>query len=284
MCCFACTAAPGRERITAMQPARLTNHVCAQASDTERTARRERVVVDGRRGVRECGQCARRGACAGNGIEAEGAVALAAALKGNTTLQTLDLRSMWIARKRVVAGMGGRSGTSRVRERRVLCSARRARVRAADHGVLRGADNGIRWEGAAALAAALQGNTTLQTLDLRSMWTARKRVVAGMGSLGEVASSEQQGASGWWLWSARRARAQSVSTAWCVCRERHRSRGRCCAGGGAQRQHDAADARPPQYVDRSLRVFAGMGGRWVELASARAACVVVGAACASARS
>ncbi len=72
-------------------------------------------------------------------------------------------------------------------------------MHAADHGVVRGADNSIRWEGAAALAAALNGNTTLQTLDLRSMWTARKRVVAGMGSLGEVASSEQQGASGWWL-------------------------------------------------------------------------------------
>jgi hypothetical protein len=96
-----------------------------------------------RRGVCECGQCARRGACAGIGIEEEGAVALAAALQGNTTLQTLDLGGMWTARTRVFAGMRGRSrDTLRVR---------------------------------------------------------------GLG-----------GASGWWVWSARRARVRAVSTAWCV--------------------------------------------------------------------
>jgi hypothetical protein len=41
--------------------------------------------------------------------------------------------------------------------------------------VVRGADNGIQAKGAVALAAALKGNTTLQTLDLRSPWTARTR-------------------------------------------------------------------------------------------------------------
>jgi hypothetical protein len=55
------------------------------------------------------------------------------------------------------------------------------------------------------------------------------------------------------------------------CRERHPSRGRRCAGGGAERQHDAADARPPRYVDRSheciLREWAADSG---DLASARA--------------
>ena len=48
-----------------------------------------------------------------------------------------------------------------------------------EHGVVRGADNGIQAEGAVALAAALQGNTTLQTLDLRGMWTARTRAFCG---------------------------------------------------------------------------------------------------------
>jgi hypothetical protein len=48
-----------------------------------------------------------RGARADNGIEAEGAVALAAALQGNTTLQTLDLSCMLIARCVCVRGKGG---------------------------------------------------------------------------------------------------------------------------------------------------------------------------------
>jgi hypothetical protein len=55
---------------------------------------------------------------AGNNIDAKGAVALAAALKGNTTLQTLDLKCMWTARCVYFAGMGRPlKGTSRVRER-----------------------------------------------------------------------------------------------------------------------------------------------------------------------
>jgi hypothetical protein len=64
------------------------------------------------------------------------------------------------------------------------------------------------------------------------------------------------------VWSARRARVRAVSAAWCVCRQRHRRRGRCCAGGGAPRQHDAADAQPLLYADRPFkRVLEGMGGR-----------------------
>ncbi len=39
-------------------------------------------------------------------------------------------------------------------------------------GVVSVADNGLKAEGAVALAAALQGNTTLQTLDLSGVWTA----------------------------------------------------------------------------------------------------------------
>ncbi len=46
-------------------------------------------------------------------------------------------------------------------------------------GVVRGAGNGIKAEGAAALAAALQGNTTLQTLDLYSTWPARTLAFCG---------------------------------------------------------------------------------------------------------
>jgi hypothetical protein len=86
--------------------------------------------------------------------------------------------------------MGGRSrGTSRVRGRRGesgwwLRSARRARVQASEHGVVRGAGNSINAEGAVALAAALQGNTTLQTLNLSCTWIALTSVrvyFAGMG-------------------------------------------------------------------------------------------------------
>jgi hypothetical protein len=114
---------------------------------------------------------------AGNGIEAKGAVALAAALQGNTTLRTLDLRRMWTARTRAFGGNGRPLRGPREcagGEARASCcvSARRGRVRASEHGVVRGAVNGIKAEGAVALAAALQGNTTLQTLNLYSMWTA----------------------------------------------------------------------------------------------------------------
>ncbi len=42
-----------------------------------------------------------------------------------------------------------------------------------EHGVLRGADNGIKAKGAVALAVALRYNTTLQTLSLESMGIAR---------------------------------------------------------------------------------------------------------------
>jgi hypothetical protein len=73
--------------------------------------------------MRACGQCARRGACADNHIKAEGAIALAAALQGNTTLQTLNLSSMWIARTRVLARKGGAVlaiARAEKRERRVV--------------------------------------------------------------------------------------------------------------------------------------------------------------------
>ncbi len=51
-----------------------------------------------------------------------------------------------------------------------------------EHGVVRGAANNIRAEGAVALAAALKGNTTLQTLVLGGMWTARTRAFCGNGA------------------------------------------------------------------------------------------------------
>ncbi len=51
---------------------------------------------------------------ADNGIEAEGAVALAAVLKRNTTLQTLSLMGVWIARsvhsREWAAALGTREG------------------------------------------------------------------------------------------------------------------------------------------------------------------------------
>ena len=104
-----------------MQPANLTDNVCAQASKTASAAG----VVAGGCGCCSVQECASAGSGHGvvrgadNGIEAEGAVALAAALKANTTLQTLDLRSMWTARTRVFGGNGRPiPGTSRVRGRR----------------------------------------------------------------------------------------------------------------------------------------------------------------------
>ncbi len=68
-----------------------------------------------------------------------------------------------------------------------------------EHGVVRGAGNRIRAEGAVALSAALQGNTTLQTLDLGSTWTARTRAFCGNGRAapGDLASARVEGASGW---------------------------------------------------------------------------------------
>jgi hypothetical protein len=44
------------------------------------------------------GSAQQRGVCADNGIDAEGAAELAAALQGNTTLQTLDLSCALIGR------------------------------------------------------------------------------------------------------------------------------------------------------------------------------------------
>ncbi len=70
-----------------------------------------------------------------------------------------------------------------------------------EHGVVRGADNRIQAKGAVALAAALQGNTTLQTLNLYGMWTARTRVFCGNGRplTGTSRVCGRGGASGWWL-------------------------------------------------------------------------------------
>ncbi len=124
---------------------------------------------------------------AGNGIEAEGAVALAAALQGNTTLQTLNLYGTWTARTRAFcrnrrAAPGdlanARAGTC---ERLVVVVGAACASAGSAHGVVRGAGNGIEAEGAVALAAALQGNTTLQTLNLCCMWTARTREFCGHG-------------------------------------------------------------------------------------------------------
>ena len=104
--CVACTAAQGCAPINAMQPANLMDHVSSQESETARATGGE--VGGVLRAV-----CASAGSKHGvvrgadNGIEAEGAVALAAALKGNTTLQTLDLRSMWTARTRAFCRNGG---------------------------------------------------------------------------------------------------------------------------------------------------------------------------------
>ncbi len=98
-CCFACTAPP-----------RCTNqHHAANPLGGSYLRLRERSDASGwcfwsARRARVWAASAASCACAGNGIEAEGAVALAAALQDNTTLQTLDLSSMWIARKRVFGG------------------------------------------------------------------------------------------------------------------------------------------------------------------------------------
>ncbi len=70
-----------------------------------------------------------------------------------------------------------------------------------EHGVVRGAGNGIEAEGAVALAAALQGNTTLQTLVLYGMCTARTRAFCGSWRPlpGTSRVRGRGGASGWWL-------------------------------------------------------------------------------------
>ena len=60
-----------------------------------------------------------------------------------------------------------------------------------EHGVVRGAGNSIKDKGAVALAAALQGNTTLQTLILRGMSTARTRVFKGMGGRSQALSTRR---------------------------------------------------------------------------------------------
>ena len=59
------------------------------------------------------------------------------------------------------------------------------------HGAVRGSGNFIEDKGAVALAAALKGNTTLQTLDLGGMWTARTRAFCGNGGplAGHLASA-----------------------------------------------------------------------------------------------
>jgi hypothetical protein len=152
---------------------------------------RERLVAVVGAACASAGSAQGVGRGAGNGIQAEGAVALAAALQGNTTLQRLGLGGMWTARTRVCAGMGGRSGGPalgtygerwrRGRERLVGAFGAACASAGSEHGVVRGADNLIQAEGAVALAVALQGNTTLQRLGLGSMWTARTRVFCGNG-------------------------------------------------------------------------------------------------------
>jgi hypothetical protein len=127
-----------------------------------------------------------------NRIEAEGAVALAVALQGNTTLETLDLGCMWTAHTRAFCGNGrplkGDLASARAerRERLVVVVGAACASAGSAHSVVRGADNKIRSESAVALAAALQGNATLQTLVLGGMWTARTRAFCGNGrSCGE---------------------------------------------------------------------------------------------------
>ena len=77
------------------------------------------------------------------------------------------------------------------RERLVVVVGAACASAGSEHGVVRGAGNDIHAEGAVALAAALQGNTTLQTLDLRGMWTARKRAFCGNAAAapGDLASA-----------------------------------------------------------------------------------------------
>ena len=96
---------------------------------------------------------------------------------------------MWTARTRAFcilrewAAAPGDLASARAgrRERLVVVAAAACASTGSEHGVVRGADNGIEAEGAVALAAALKGNTTLRTLGLIRMWTARPRVLGGNG-------------------------------------------------------------------------------------------------------
>ncbi len=158
------------------------------------------------------------------------------------------------------AGTAGRSrGNSRVRgrggRRRLVVVVGAACASAGSaHGVVRGAGNDIEDEGAVALAAMLKGNTTLQTLDLGSMSTARTRAFCGSwrplaGHLASARAERARAAGCCGRRGVRECGQQARRGAWC--RQPHPSRGRRCAGGGAPRQHDAADAHPRVYVDRS---------------------------------
>jgi hypothetical protein len=201
---------------------------CASAGSA-RAGRARAAGGCGRRGVRDCGQCARRRACAVNNIEDEGAVALAAVLQGNTTLQTLNLRCMWTARTRAFAGKGGPlPGPSRGRGRRGasgwwLWLLRRARVRAVSTAwcVVQGTAS----ETMALLRWRRRSKATCRCR--RSTSPVRGPLAACIGvsrqPLREPLVRERGGASCFWLWSARRARVRAVSTAWGVCRERHPS-------------------------------------------------------------
>ncbi len=90
---------------------------------------------------------------------------------------------MWLCISREWAAAPGDLASARAERReRLLVPVAAACARAGRaHGVVRGAGNGIKDKGAIALAAALKGNTTLQTLNLGSMWTARTRASCGNG-------------------------------------------------------------------------------------------------------
>ncbi len=91
-------------------------------------------------------------------------------------------RSQACIRREWAAAPGDLASARAGRRERLVVVIGAACARAgSEHGVVRGADNNIQAEGAIALAAALQGNTTMQTLDLSSMWTARKRAFGGNG-------------------------------------------------------------------------------------------------------
>ncbi len=167
-----------------MFSANLTNHVCSQESKTARAT------------SEDAGGCGRR----------------------STSAVCGPLARVYSA------GLGGRSrGTSRGRGRRGasgwwLWSARRARVRA------------VRTAWCVVQTTASKPRAPLR-LRRRSKATRRCRrstsvvcgplaraYLAGMGDRSRGASRVcgRRGGSGWWLWSARRARVRAVRTAWCV--------------------------------------------------------------------
>ena len=74
-----------------------------------------------------------------------------------------------------------------------------------EHGVVRGADNRIQAKGAVALAAALEGNTTLQTLYYHCTWIALNLASMG-GRSGDLLSA----------WVERRERLVVVVGAACA--------------------------------------------------------------------